>query len=167
MQIILKPSDIERFLVKVEKIPFHSCWEWGAGKYKRGYGLFVLKRKNRPAHRISWIIHKGQIPNGLFVCHKCDNPGCVNPSHLFLGTQTDNMKDMHSKKRHRWSKATTCVNGHKRTEENTRIITKKNGNKFRSCSICRAESSRKYKAKMGAIIIHESSYPKTETIINS
>lgn len=86
---------VENFWSKVEKIPFHSCWEWIAAQ-KDGYGRFG---SSGYAHRYSYELHKGKIPQGLFVCHHCDNPSCVNPDHLFLGTNEDNVRDMFQKNR--------------------------------------------------------------------
>lgn len=89
-----------RFWEKVDKTD--SCWLWTAGKVQ-GYGMLgVGKRGNQTikrAHRYSWEIHNGPIPDGLWVLHKCDNPSCVNPDHLFLGTDADNMKDKQHKNR--------------------------------------------------------------------
>lgn len=87
---------IERFWSKVKKTK--TCWIWTTGK-RKGYGVFCIKFKTLKAHRFSWEICKGPIPKNILVLHKCDNRACVKPSHLFLGTQQDNMKDMMSKNR--------------------------------------------------------------------
>lgn len=91
----------ERFLENVVLIPFHTCQEWVGGKFNDGYGSFYMNKKNYRAHRASWEITNGAIPREMQVLHRCDNPGCVNPKHLFLGTQDDNIKDMVIKKRGR------------------------------------------------------------------
>ncbi len=91
---------MKNFWDKVAIIPFHECWEWTAFKNKDGYGYFKFQKKTERAHRISWKLINGFIPKGLLVCHKCDNPGCVNPDHLFLGTNKDNKLDCVSKGRH-------------------------------------------------------------------
>lgn len=70
-----------------------DCWEWMGGRLKTGYGAFWLNGRTEKAHRVSWEIHRGKIPEGLFVLHKCDNPPCVNPEHLFIGTTLDNVRD--------------------------------------------------------------------------
>lgn len=77
-----------------------DCWEWELGTFRQGYGRLYVRRKSMLAHRISYELNVGPIPEGMFVCHKCDNPPCVNPSHLFLGTALDNMRDKVSKGRH-------------------------------------------------------------------
>ena len=86
----------ERFWSKVNKT--EGCWLWTGGK-NYGYGQFWDGRKPQQAHRISWGIHCGPIPDGLWVLHRCDVPSCVNPAHLFLGTHTDNMRDAATKGR--------------------------------------------------------------------
>ncbi len=76
-----------------------GCMEWVGRTVELGYGRVSWKRKSYFAHRIAWTLHNGPIPRGLFVCHKCDNPPCCNPEHLFIGTPKDNQVDCISKGR--------------------------------------------------------------------
>lgn len=87
----------KRFWAKVDKRG--DCWLWTASKRRLGYGQFRMRFRLYLAHQASYILTYGVIPDGLMVCHRCDNPPCVNPDHLFLGTQSDNMQDMVAKKR--------------------------------------------------------------------
>jgi hypothetical protein len=93
-----KISSKQRFLGHV-KIRIGKCWIWFGSKDPCGYGRFLFDGKNRTTHRVSWLIYKGDIPDGLQVLHRCDTPSCVNPAHLFLGTQKDNMQDCKRKGR--------------------------------------------------------------------
>lgn len=89
---------VKRFWEKVDKS--EDCWVWTASRDKDGYGGFSLRPRARIlAHRFSWTLHYGPIPDGMFVCHHCDNPPCVRPEHLFLGTHQDNVDDMFKKGR--------------------------------------------------------------------
>ena len=88
----LTKEQIKRFWLKVNKKGGNECWGWQGGKCF-GYGIFWLNGKNERANRISYKIYYGEFNEKLFVCHSCDNPSCVNPKHLWLGTTQDNTKD--------------------------------------------------------------------------
>ena len=134
----------ERFMEKVEKSD--GCWIWKGFGMGNGYGGFHVGgrtvRKMVPAHRASYELHKGAIPEGMHVMHQCDVRRCVNPEHLKLGTRSDNMQDAARKGRVctiGQSRKTHCVNGHELTPDNTYV------NKFghRRCHICRRAASRR------------------------
>jgi hypothetical protein len=108
----------DRFFSRFVKLE-NGCWQWRAHTDKDGYGFLPGAHNNIRAHRLSYELHIGQIPPGLIICHHCDNPGCVNPGHLFIGTQKDNAQDALRKKRHYVGEK----NGRsKLTEENVKEI---------------------------------------------
>ena len=109
----------ERFFEKVRK--GQGCWEWTAYKAPTGYGQFYLDGKPKYAHRLSWELAHGEIPDGMCVCHTCDNPGCVNPDHLFIGTHQDNVADRHQKGRSHKPKGSKHGRA-KLTEEDVHLI---------------------------------------------
>lgn len=115
-------------------VPFSGCWIWlgsvGAGRY----GRIMVRGKRKQAHRVAYEAFKGLIPKGLCACHRCDVSLCVNPDHLFLGTQADNVRDCLAKGRHRnhapasvWSNV-FCAGLHRKKPWRTRI--KKNGHTY-------------------------------------
>ncbi len=135
-----------RFWAKVVPAVGDECWGWNASRNNKGYGVvgFPSKAGKVYAHRVSWEIHYWPIPDGLFVLHRCDNPICCNPRHLFLGTSADNVRDMIEKGRdngvaplHR--SKTHCFRGHEFTPENTYIA----AHNRRQCNECRRIVHRK------------------------
>jgi HNH endonuclease len=112
---IMSESDLERFWSKVTLYGENDCWNWTASKLPFGYGQFGLGgrkgQKSCRAHRISYALANGIFDRKLKVLHECDNPSCVNPKHLFLGSQLDNMRDMFSKGRGRPARLPGAKNG--------------------------------------------------------
>ena len=97
-------TNIDTILKRVNKLPNNGCWEWQGHKNNDGYGLVTFEGKHQGVHRLVYKLMKGYVPPGLYVCHKCDNPICCNPDHLFIGTPTDNQIDCEIKNRHPRSK---------------------------------------------------------------
>lgn len=97
----------ERFWEKVEIAGPEECWKWLAGCTSDGYGVLTSSEgKQLRAHRVAWGLENGEIPEGLFICHSCDTPLCVNPAHLWPGTHTDNQRDATTKGRSPGAKLT-------------------------------------------------------------
>jgi hypothetical protein len=99
-----KKAVFDRLVSHIEINPISHCWEWRGSK-RNGYGRMIVgsrtdgTRKSVSTHRVSYEIVYGEIPAGMEVCHKCDNPSCVNPNHLFIGTRQDNIDDRERKGR--------------------------------------------------------------------
>lgn len=102
-EIVIDGSILHRFLKYLpDEMPESECWKWQGSKHKTGYGQLSHKKQRtvHKAHRLAYVIAKGDIPDGMMICHTCDNPACVNPSHLYAGTAKDNFKDMIERDRH-------------------------------------------------------------------
>lgn len=129
-----------------------GCWEWNHGRTSYGYGLGVLNGRRVMAHRMIWYLKDGVYPSpNDFICHRCDNPPCCNPDHLFIGTQTDNMRDCVDKGRHTQHEATHCQRGHARTPDNLYVgVTKRNGRPNYVCKVCHGLRVRAYKVRLKA-----------------
>lgn len=131
---------LSRFWAKVDKSD--GCWMWTAAKKQYGYGVFNAGGKFVLAHRFAYELLVGEIPNGLMCCHHCDTPSCVNPAHIFLGTNKDNAADRDKKNRlilpveSQFKCKPSCKYGHEYTPENTYIHTGRQGKPFRGCLIC-------------------------------
>jgi hypothetical protein len=136
-----KPRNVlaDRFWIKVHKGDTGDCWLWG-GYTRDGYGKFLANRRLRLAHRIAWELTHGPIPEGLCVCHSCDNPRCCNPVHLFLGSRGDNNRDRAQKGRTRSANAakTHCRRGHPYDDQNTSWSDGK-----RWCKTCKRDHERR------------------------
>lgn len=148
----------ERFFAKTEKGP--DCWVWkGSAHVTRGHlrGQISVNGRLTMASRASWILHWGEIPAGMFVLHRCDRPICVNPDHLFLGTQSDNMRDCAAKGRlYKGGPKirTRCRRGHPLSGENL-VSGFYGGYAHRQCRTCsndrRREREARKKARLAAL----------------
>ncbi len=135
----------DRFWIKVVRSGDDECWGW-SGTTNKGYGRINVGGNMVLAHRVAWELTSGLIPPGMCVLHSCDNPPCVNPNHLFLGTHADNMRDMRAKGRHRYAVVRWgdhCTMGHELDDANTH--TDKSGR--RHCRQCRARYSRQFRER--------------------
>lgn len=124
--------------------PMTGCWLWTGAVDKKGYGQLTHKQKHYAAHRASYAAFKGN-PDGRLVCHHCDQPGCVNPAHLYSGTYSDNRADMLNRSRwvHPWASRTHCAAGHE--YEAVGVTTAIDGT--RTCKECQRQNKRNQRSK--------------------
>lgn len=101
----------ERLMAKCEPQAASGCWHWTGALRDKGYGHMKFEGRYAGAHRVSYLLFVGGIPDGMMVCHRCDNPRCINPDHLWLGTCRDNLHDMVAKGRHRSGVSKGSSNG--------------------------------------------------------
>ncbi len=156
-----KPTPIERFTAKVKRTP--GCWLWQGSLTPLGYGQFSYLGDQR-AHRASWRIFCGEIPSGMFVLHRCDVRNCVNPEHLFLGTQADNIRDKVAKGRC-WKPREQCKRGHLFKPGSYYSSKKPNGIISRTCKECSRLGHVRRRAKFQDHFTpkNKNSKPKTKT----
>lgn len=114
-----------------------GCWLWLGKVDRSGYGEVSVGSHLRRAHRVSYEAFAGPIPAGKMVLHRCDQPSCVNPDHLYVGTAKENMRDCVDRGRHGLASRTHCKNGHELTPENVSLYVDKRGWRVRRCKACR------------------------------
>lgn len=136
----LPSKPIEEFLSPPNE---RGCIEWRGARSRCGYGNRRFRRATWLAHRVAWTEKYGDIPDGMQVLHRCDNPPCVNTDHLFLGTHQDNMRDRSQKGRHHKQKTTHCRNGHALAGANLG----RDGTD-RTCRACKRDSVRRYRLRL-------------------
>ena len=147
---------LHRFWSHVDRRGPDDCWPWLGAKTKQGYGSFSACSRNKRAHRIAWSLGNGQsIPDSLMACHTCDNPSCVNPAHLWLGTNADNMADCRDKNRIGGPVAdniskTHCKFGHALAGDNVHWKKQANNRFWRGCRICERQYQRDAYAREAA-----------------
>lgn len=144
-------SDDQRRLLRKTITNRNGCWIWQAATTSKGYGSFWLNGRQERAHRASYTLFRGPIPDGLRVLHHCDTPACVNPEHLYLGTDLDNARDRDQRARNHRIEArraqTHCVHGHAMSEANTYVDPKRG---TRSCRTCRREATARRRSRAAA-----------------
>lgn len=133
---------LERFESKFTRGNEEDCWEWNATRNKNNYGYIGIGRIPKLAHRVAYQLYIEEIPEGMCVLHRCDNPACVNPSHLFVGTLSDNSKDCVVKKRHN----KPVGEAHYRAKLNVKAVLD-----IRNSKLSKKELAEKYGVKLSTI----------------
>lgn len=131
------PTAEQRLMERVRGFEADECWPFNRSSR---HAYISVDGASVGAHRVSYVMHHGPIPEGMVVRHRCDNPPCVNPAHLEIGTQADNVRDMYERGRNNNFKPTHCRHGHEFTEENTR-----HWRGERICRTCARERERRYR----------------------
>jgi hypothetical protein len=134
----------ERFWARVEKSG--ECWLWTGARLQKGYGSIRIANRAFSTHRVAMALNGAIPPDDMAVLHRCDNPPCVRPEHLFLGTQADNMADMIKKGRYQ-KFDDKCPQGHLYDEQNTYIYMPRRGHRQKVCKACRAARARARRAQ--------------------
>ena len=153
MQLTIAEKYVKRFDSKWNLDPKTGCWNWAACRDRNGYGRGGFEGETRLAHRVSWMIVFGRLSSEVFLCHRCDNTSCVNPAHLFTGTQADNMEDMFAKGRAEaniciiYVKQTHCKRGH--SLAGSKHLVRASGE--RVCRACHNERNRAYYWRVAGI----------------
>ena len=137
----------EKFWRRIEITGPDDCWGWQGTTNAYGHGRLTYENTWWVASRLAWALTNGPIPDGLCVLHRCDNPPCCNPAHLFLGTRADNTTDMMTKGRNHWLQRDHCKNGHAFAVHG-RIVTRATGKQYRCCLMCKADEQRRRRARM-------------------